>query len=69
LWEGAQNVDPEGLRASFCSRYGLDDLQVADLEGLLVACKGRVGLIAHPVATRLMEVDLADLADRALVSL
>jgi len=33
---------------------------------MLTACRGRVGIVSHPVLDRLMEVDLSDLASRPL---
>jgi hypothetical protein len=64
VWQTNKAVERSELLIGFCARYGLAVGDVEDCERFLLANSGRVGIVSHPVLDRMMEVDLADLADR-----
>lgn len=66
---GAGRREPpsfEALLPAFCCRYDLSRAEVHAAEAFILEHRGKVGLLSHPVLDRIMEVDLADLADRPL---
>lgn len=55
------------IRKFFCHRYGITFADIDLVEDFLVDNAGHIGLIVHPVLTRIMEVDLCSLEDRDLL--
>jgi hypothetical protein len=66
VWESPVSYSELGMMDSFCARYDLTLDDVLSAEIFLAQHAGKIGIVQHPVLTRLMEVDLADIADRPL---
>lgn len=65
-WSSPSKFLREAFVNSFCNRYDLAPRDLEEAEMLLRGCRGKVGLLSHPVLTRIMEVDLASLEARPL---
>lgn len=66
MWSVEQDYNKSDLFEAFCSRYQFHYAEIVDCVALIRSVAGRVGMLSHPVLDRIMEVDLADLADRPL---
>lgn len=65
-WSGGNAPCRAEVMREFCYRYHLTEAEVLDCERMLSSCRGLVGLVSHPVLTKMMDVDLADPQGRLL---
>lgn len=62
------DVDPHTVLTDFCSYYETTPSEIRELEELFVLLKGQCGVLNHPLANRIVQRDLAPLADRSPIS-
>jgi len=56
--------EPVTILEYFCERYQTSPAEISELEALIRANSGRVGILVHPLFQRMVQVDTCDIEER-----